>query len=610
MKLFRISLLALVLAVCCPTAWVCAQQSGEQMASYYYQKGEYDKAAELYESLYGKTRNVYYYRTLLECYINLQRFKDAERLVEQRIKQTANDLTLYVDFGRLQQLRGDNKKSAKTFDEAIRRIGTDSKQATDLAIAFDNLQRPDLALQVYTTARTKTRNPFQYIPEVASLYQRLGRYDDLAAEYFNLLDRSPGSLGSIQISLQGMMRDDPSPQLTQALRNALASRIQEHPEAKHYLEMMIWFALQQKDFEFALMQAEAVDARFPDKGAEQVMRVAAIAEGGDALKVAADAYSYVVAKGKDNPNYIKARIGALNVAFKQLNINYPLPVDRYNQLKQMYLDAFEELGRTTATVQLMRNYANLLAYYGGEVGDASDVLYDVLELPRLNAATLNATKLELGDLLLFAGSVWDASLLYMQVEKANKNDVVGYNAKFKNAMLSYYNHDFPWAKSQLDVLRASTSKLIANDAMQLSLLISDNMEDDNTYTMLALFASAQLMLYRNQLDSAWHLLDDISTQTLSHPLLDDVLLEKARIQMKKGEYVAADSLLARLVQFYPASIIADDALFLRAELNTDKLNNPQVARECYELILLDYPASLYADTARKRYKTLPASEKN
>ena len=177
-------------------------------------------------------------------------------------------------------------------------------------------------------------------------------------------------------------------------------------------------------------------------------------------------------------------------------------------------------------------------------------------------------------------------------------------------MLSYYNHDFPWAKSQLDVLRASTSKLIANDAMQLSLLISDNMEDDSTYTMLEYFASAQLMLYRNQLDSAWRLLDEISTQTLAHPLLDDVMLEKARIQMKRGEYIQADTLLARLVQFYPSSIIADDALFLRAELNTDKLNNPLVARECYEQILLDYPASLYVDTARKRYKTLPAPENN
>ncbi|MBQ9472933.1 MAG: tetratricopeptide repeat protein [Bacteroidales bacterium] len=589
---------------------VSAQQSGEQMASYYYQKGEFDKAAELYESLYANTRNIYYYRTLLECYINLQRFKEAERLVDQRIKQTSNDLTLYVDLGRLQQMRGDNKKSAKTFDEAIRRIGTNTKQTNDLAIAFDNYQRPDLALQVYLTARTKTRNPFQYIPEVASLYQRMGRYDDIAAEYFSLLDKSPGSLGSIQISLQGMMRDDPSPQLTQAIRSALAAKIQEQPDAKHYLEMMIWFALQQKDFEFALMQAQAVDARFPDKGAEQVMRVAAISEGGDALQVAADAYNYVVAKGKDNPNYIKARIGSLNVAFKQLNINYPLPVDRYKKLKQMYSDAFEELGRSASTVQLMRNYANLLAYYGGEVEDAADVLYDVLEMPRLNAQVVNATKLELGDLLLFAGSVWDASLLYMQVEKANKNDVIGYNAKFKNAMLSYYNHDFPWAKSQLDVLRASTSKLIANDAMQLSLLISDNMEDDSTYTMLEYFASAQLMLYRNQLDSAWRLLDEISTQTLAHPLLDDVMLEKARIQMKRGEYIQADTLLARLVQFYPSSIIADDALFLRAELNTDKLNNPLVARECYEQILLDYPASLYVDTARKRYKTLPAPENN
>ena len=215
-------------------------------------------------------------------------------------------------------------------------------------------------------------------------------------------------------------------------------------------------------------------------------------------------------------------------------------------------------------------------------------------------------KLELGDLLLFAGEVWDASLLYMQVEKANKDDILGAKAKFKNAKLSYYNHDFEWATSQLKVLRASTSKLIANDAMELSLLISDNMEDDSTYTMLELFADADLLFYRGMFDSAWDAFDEVNRRVLSHPLFDEVLMRKAQIRMKQARYEESDSLLNRLVDFYPDDLTADDALMMRAELNEQKLNKIDTAVECYERILLDYPTSLYVDQARKRYNALKA----
>ena len=247
-----------------------------------------------------------------------------------------------------------------------------------------------------------------------------------------------------------------------------------------------------------------------------------------------------------------------------------------------------------------------MAYHGGDVQEAVNTLDDVLELPRLKSQTRDAVKLELGDLLLFAGQVWDASLLYMQVEKANKNDVLGAMAKFKNAKLSYFNHDFEWAKSQLDVLRASTSKLVANDAMELSLLISDNMEDDSTYGTLEMFSDADLLLYRNMLDSAWTVFDAVNRSALSHPLFDEVLMRKAQIRIKQARYHEADSLLQRLVDFFPLDITADDALMLQAEINEEKLDNPKKAYECYEKILLDYPSSLFVDQARKRYNILKA----
>ena len=580
------------------------------MASYYYQNHEWDKAIELYLPLYNRTRNAFYYQMLYGCYIESGQFKEAEKLVDKRIKQQPKELNLYVDLGLLYLKRENKKKAEKCFDEAIDKMGRDSKQTTDLAMAFDNSGLTDYAIKTYLKSRENLNNPLLYVMEMATLYQKQRRYDLMTEEYFNLMDKAPGNMGSVQIALQRSLTQTSDDELVNGLKRTLVSRIREHPENKQYLEMMIWFSLQQKDFDFALTQAQAVDARFPEQGGQQVYRVAQIARNNEAWDVAEKAYAHIIAKGKENPYYFDSRVEQLDVKFDRLNLDHAISQEQSAALEAEYEAALSELGKNEKTVQLMRNYSHLLAYTNPSdrqeerLQKAADLLYDIIEMPRANTAIVSEVKLELGDLLLFSGEVWDASLLYSQVEKANKNDVVGAMAKFKNAKLSYYNNDFLWAKSQLDVLRASTSKLIANDAMQLSLLISDNMEEDSTYDMLALYAAADLMVYRGQLDSAWTLLDDINHRNLSHALFDEVLMQKAKIRMKQARYLEADSLLQFIVDHYASDILADDALYLLAQLNEQQLNNPSRARACYEKLLLDYPVSLYIDRARKRYNAL------
>ena len=599
----------LLLLLAAPAFSVKAQETNEQMASYYFQNKEYDKAIELYEPLYNRTQNNFYYQMLFQCYLETEQFKEAEKLVERRIKKQPKELYLMVDLGTLYAQQGNNKKAEKTFNSAIDKISYDSKQVSDLAIAFEKIGRNDLAIQSYLKAREKINSRTVYVMELATLYEKSGEYEKMMDEYFDLLDISPQSIGSIQIALQRALNETSSTKLADGLRKTLIARIRQQPDNNSYLEMMIWFSLQQKDFDFALTQAKAVDARFPDQGAAQVFRVAQIAANNEAYDVAEQAYNYLIAKGKEHPFYFDSKVGLLNTRFDRINQNHAINPRELDNLKNDYEAALTELGKNEKTVPLIRNYSHLLAYANAtqsaqqsDLQKAVDLLYDIIEMQRINKNTVNEVKLELGDLLLFSGEVWEASLLYSQVEKANKNDVIGAMAKFKNAKLSYYNNDFEWAKSQLDVLRASTSKLIANDAMQLSLLISDNMEEDSTYEMLSYYAAADLMLYRNQLDSAWALLDDITHRSLSHALFDEVLMQKARIRLKQGRYTEADSLLQFVVDHYGNDILADDALFMLAELNEQQLNNPEKARQCYERLILDYPTSLYVDRARKRYR--------
>lgn len=594
----------LMLLGCAPCQ---AQQTQEQLASHYYTTGAYAQAAELYETLYRRAPNKFYYQMLYRSYLELEQYHDAERLVERRLKQYPQELDLYVDRGKLYERKGESRKATKTFEAAIEKIGFDTKQITELTQAFEAAGHTDYSIKVYLQARQKMKNNYVFVSELATLYERIGNYEAMMREYFDLLDKMPNMMGSIQISLQRVLHETANPKIVEGLRSTLIQRVQQHPENRHNLDMMIWFSLQQKDFTFAMAQAKAVDARFPDQWGEPLMQVAAIAQSNSAYDVAQECYAIVSKKGPQGPFYFESRVGELDVRFARINRNFPIENKSLWQLLNDYDALFTELGKNLQTVRLMRNYSELMAYYADSLQPAADMLYDILELPKLPSKERDETKLALGDLMLFAGEIWDASLLYMQVEKANKNDVLGSVAKFKNAKLSYYNHDFQWAKTQLDVLRASTSKLIANDAMELSLLISDNMEEDSTYDMLERYADADLLLYRNQLDSAWEAFDIVATAALSHPLFDDVLMQKAKIRIRQQRYADADTLLQQLIDLYPDDLLADDALLLLAQLNDEQLHHPDRALQCYERLILDYPSSLYVDQARRRYNELKTS---
>ena len=604
MKKYGRRLLVWVCALLVGTLSAVAQQSDEQLAAYYYDRGDFAQASELYETLYQRGSNKYHYQRLLDTYLRLSQYKDATRLVEQRQKKCPGELALLVDEGQVYLAQKQEKKAIKCFNRAVERVGNDLQPVPELAEAFRRLGRYDYAIRTYKKAREQTHNEMLYFNELVTVYQLAGDYQAMTDEYFNLLDRQPGMMQSLQATMQKNLQEAPDTRLAEGIRGALIDRVRAHPESHVYLEMMIWFALQQQDFQFALDQAVAVDSRFPDAGGDHLLRVARIAQSNAAYDVAAEGYRLLQRKGKDDSHYFDARVGELEVEYLRLGNQYLLDAKSLAMLRAKYQAAFDELGKNARTVPLLRHYASLMAYHGGDVQEAVDALDDVLEINRITPRVRDEVKLELGDLLLFAGQTWDASLLYMQVEKANPNDVLGASAKFRNARLSYYSHDFQWAKSQLDVLRASTSKLIANDAMELSLLLSDNMDDDSTYTTLALFADADLLLYQGKLDEAWAGFDATAASMLSHPLHDEVLMRKALIRSRQGRYADADSLLKRVADLYPDDITADDALMQRAELNEQQLGHPDVALQCYEKLLLDYPTSLYVEQARKRYNQL------
>jgi len=217
-------------------------------------------------------------------------------------------------------------------------------------------------------------------------------------------------------------------------------------------------------------------------------------------------------------------------------------------------------------------------------------------------------KMEKADILAFTGKFWGASLLYAQVEDMMKNEPLGYEAKFRNARLFYYKGEFQWAKTRLDVLKGSTSKLIANDALELSLFIKDMLEVDTLGLVLRMFAAADQYAFQQKYDSALVFLNKIEEEEVMPAYREYVLYKKGEIFEKQKKYNDADSVYTYLYENYPESIKADNAIFRDAEINRLYLNNQDKAKRLYLKLMKDYPDSIYATEARKIYRKTEGEE--
>ncbi len=574
----------------------------EKLGAEYIRNRDFEKAVVIYEKLFEEKGTHFYYNYYMYCLIELQDYKKALRAITRQQKNDPNRLRYDVDEGYIYMISGDLMKANKVFDKALENVQPVPTQIRDLANAFNYRGQTDYAIKTYLKGRTMIPgHPFNL--DLAVIYQRQQRYTEMVAEYLDLLDVDPSQIETVKSRLQSAMNDDPDGEKNDILRKDLLRRIQRTPDKTYYAEMLIWHSVQQRDFEMAFIQARSLDRRFQEEG-RRIYELALLCLSNNSYDVAISAFNYLLEKGSLSPFYLDARIGLLNARYMKITNRFDYTRQDLLDLENEYQKALDEFGQNSSTVSIMRYMAHLQAFYLDNSDKAIKLLEKAVEMPAVSAQMKADCKIELADILLFDGNVWDATLLYSQVDYDFKHDPVGHQAKFKNAKLSYYIGEFGWAKTQLDVLKAATSKLISNDAMELSLLISDNMDMDSTYTALGIFSRAELLVYRNKFDDALVTLDSIQMLSLWHSLNDDVMYKKARIMLKKGQFAVADSLLEKLISMYPADLLADDALWLRADIQENHFKDIQKAKELYEKILFDYPGSLYTVEARKRFRTI------
>ena len=583
------------------TSSFCIAQTNmdDALAFQYYQQGQYQEASVLLEKIFNKTKNEAYFDMYLTSLLKLKKFDDAEKVVKKLAKENPKNLTYIIGLARIYQEAGQPDAATKKYAEVLSNLPADEFKIRDVANRFYGFQAYDLAISTFIEGRKVLKNDKLFTYELLSIYRFKKDKNMLVQEYLAALPTTPELLLQAQ-SVIATVFEEKSDYII--LQTALLKKIQKEPEVEVYTKFLIWQYLQQQEYEMALRQLIAQDKRIKDDGFILYNSANTFLEN-KAYTTAIKAFEYIVSKGKDQPYFLQAKVEMINAKY-QLVVSGQFDKTRISELANEYNALLEEYGTNARTVFALRRWANLQAFYLNDLPKAEKALESALVIPGLNAADIGQIKLDLGDIYILTNQPWEAFLIYEQVAKQFEAQVIGNEAHYRSAKLSFYQGNFPYAKSQADVLKASTTQLIANDALNLSLIISDNLQTPLDSNALKMYADAEMLEFRNQTPAALRKLDSINIAYPNNTLADDILMSKSKIFIKGGEINKAISALKELIENFNTSIWNDDALFTLGELYEKNVKDLEQAKSFYQKLINDHPGSMFSAEARKRFRTL------
>ncbi|HND83070.1 MAG TPA: tetratricopeptide repeat protein, partial [Chitinophagales bacterium] len=549
----------------------------EFLARQFLQNGEYEKAAAYYKDLYEANPSTYY-NDYLSLLIQLTDYEKAEKVIKAQYKQAENNPIYLMDLADIYLKQNKEDEAQKQFNKVIKELKADKNNIKQIAQKFIQLKQIELAQKTYLKAKELFKDNNAFNLEIASLLFLKNDIDGMIQAYLNEAALQPDNLSLIETGLQKIFTEEKNKDL---LEKELLKRTQTHKRALVYLDLLIWLYMQRNDFDAAVLQAKSLDLLRNEDGGNvlRIARTAAIQQDFDA---AIKGYQYVINKGPSFEWYVTANLELINVQRDKI-VNSPnYTIAQLLSLKKTYQDFILNFKNEYTTTNAIIELAQLEALYIHEIDTAIQLLLPIVENNYIAKNLLAKAKLNLGDYYIIDNQAWESLLLYTQVEKSEKGNPLGEEAKYKNAKLSYYKGDFEWAQTQLKIIKANTSEFISNDAIDLSVFILDNLNTDDTDFALLLFAKADLLRFQNKLNAAEDTLNKIIAFYPSTALIDDILYMKYKIEKDRQHYEKAAAYLEEIVAQHSDDLLADNALFYLGDLYQKYLKDEEKAKTYYE----------------------------
>ena len=588
--------LTIVFLLCVSFAF--SQSNDSKIAYQFYQNGEYSKAIQIYKELSKGRKLIQYYYPYLQCLVLSEQFLEAKKLTNKIIRINSSYIPYQVDLFMIYHKLSQFKQAEKTLQIIKEKLENQDNQLVNVSNTFSRYSFYREALGCYEYIEKQKKASNKYYIQKAQLYQYLSDDENMVDNYLLYLSKNPNQKITIINYLQRYLDNNgiENDKNYNLVKNKLLRYSHNEKNTHVFSELLIWIFMQNNEFKLAFLQSKALDKRLKEDG-ERVFDLSESFLDNEYFDLAIECYEYIIDKGSDNYYYIDAHINLLYALGQKDDPDLI-------ELNSLYRRTIEELGIDNNTVHLLNNYAHFTAFSMSDLTSARQILESIMDIPNLENNDMGECKLVYADVMLLSGNIWSSLLYYSQVEKEHKESPLGHEAKLRRAKIFYYQGDFNWAQSQLDVLKSSTSKLISNDAMDLSLLITDNLNLDTSSVPMEMYARSDLLFYQNKFDESIILLDSILNLFPGHSLIDEIYFRKYEIYNIKNEVNKSIEMLELIVSYYSYDILKDDALFNLAQIYEYKKSDLEKAFYYYETILMECSGSIYTAESRKKYREL------
>lgn len=570
----------------------CAHsQNNSSLAESYFREGAYEKASQLFETLEKNNPfNTRYLKRLITCYQETNNYEKAARLLQKKLLNNPTQLYLRIEIGYNFDRQKKTVLAKKEYDFAIEAIGSNPSLGGIMGRMFQQNNLLDYAIAAYSKAMKLDKNA-SYEFQVAQIYGEKGEFKKMFDSYIELIDKNENYLGGVQRYVSRYINDDASNYNNIAFKKSLLKKSVSNPKDA-WNELLSWLFTKQKEYNKAFIQERALFNRNPND-IQTLFRLGKIAFENNDKITAKKCFDFIL----KNTNFIEEKLTAelylLKIVIKNSDKDY---TSLFKKVLQVY-----GINRNTLEIQL--EFAGYLTFKKNNPLEAIKVLEKAISLSSSKFKTAEI-KLKLGEVLVFTGRFNKALLYFSQVQTQLKNHPLSQEARFKGAQTSFFKGDFKWAKSQLKILKSSTTQLIANDAVDLFLIISDNEPKDSIPSGLKDFAKADLLAYQNKNIEAILIYNSIIAKYQGQNIEDEALFNQATLYLKENQYNKAINNLLKIISIDTEGILVDDSYYLLANIYKDKIKNLQKASEYYQKIIFDKPSSIYLVNARKKYREI------
>ena len=572
-------------------SYLAYSQNNSSLAENYFREGEYEKASQLFETLEKNNPfNTRYLKRLITCYQETNNYKKAENRLREKLLKNPSQQYLRIEIGYNFDRQQKTALAKKEYDIAIESITSNPSLGGVMGRMFQQNNLLDYAIEAYSKAMRLHENA-SYEFQIAQIYGEKGEFEKMFEFYIELIDKNEDYLSGVQRYVSKYISNDPLSNNNNAFKKALLKKSIRNPK-NAWNELLSWLFIKQKEYKKAFIQEKALFNRDPNY-IETVFRLGEIAYENNDSKTAKECFEFILEKTIFIEEKLSAELFLLKIVAKNSDKD-----DSF-----LYKKVLNKYGVNRNTLEIQLAFANYLTFKKNNPVEAIKVLEKAMSLSTSKFKTAEI-KLKLGEVLVFTGRFNKALLYFSQVQTQLKNHPLSQQARFKVAQTSYFKGDFKWAKSQLKILKSSTTQLIANDAVDLFLIISDNEPKDSIPSGLLDFAKADLLAYQNKNIEAIAIYSALAQKYQGQNIEDEVLFNQAALYLKESLYENTISNLLKIISIDAEGILVDDSYYLLAEVYKNKIKDTEKASEYYQKIIFEKPSSIYLVDARKKYREI------